>query len=113
MTTDSSSAGLAGKGKGVIRRRSDSEARLGEAFFPQGMGRQSSTARGKCEPEDTHFIRMEEKKKGQEPENEGGVKRRRLPANSLQHLKVTNGGSPGEARTTRDLERVEWSGRLV
>lgn len=56
---------------------------------------------------------MEEKKKGQEPENEGGVKRRRLPVNSLEHLKVTNGGSPGEARTTRDLERVEWSGWLV
>lgn len=56
---------------------------------------------------------MEEKKKGQEPENEGGVKRRRLPANSLEHLKVTNGGSPGEARTTRDLERVEWSGWWV
>lgn len=44
VTTDSSSAGLAGKGKGVIRRRLESEARLGEAFFPQGMGRQSSTA---------------------------------------------------------------------
>lgn len=66
-----------------------------KALFPQVMGRQSSTVkwRGKPEPGDTHFLRLEERKKGEEPENGGGgVKVRRLPPDGLEHLGATGGG---------------------
>ena len=69
-----------------------------EEVFCQVMGRQSW--RGRPKPEDTHFVRLEERgTKKKEPENEGeGGKVRRLPPD--EHLRTIGVGSPGEARTT-------------